>query len=41
SSNTLVQTRSSSRLKQKHQPINEHRSSTIKRRLSSELQTVS
>ncbi|CAF4808757.1 unnamed protein product, partial [Rotaria sp. Silwood2] len=41
SSNTIVQTRSSSRLKQKHQPINEHRSSTIKRRLSTELQTVS
>ncbi|CAF1094623.1 unnamed protein product [Rotaria sordida] len=41
SSNTLVQTRSSSRLKQKYQPINEHHSSTIKRRLSTELQTIS
>jgi len=39
--NTLVQTRSSSRLKQKHQPINDFRLSTIKRSLSTELLTTS
>ena len=42
SSNALVQTRSSSRLKQKHQPANgDLRSSTTKRRLSTELLTTS
>ncbi|CAF0901297.1 unnamed protein product [Adineta steineri] len=41
SANLLVQTRSSSRLKQKHQPTNEHQLSTIKRRLSTELVTPS
>ncbi len=41
SSNALVQTRSSSRLKQKHRPINDFRLSTIKRSLSTELLTTS
>jgi hypothetical protein len=41
SANALVQTRSSSRLKQKHQPPNDFRSSIIKRRLSAELLTTS
>ncbi|CAF5224788.1 unnamed protein product, partial [Rotaria magnacalcarata] len=40
-SNALVQIRSSSRLKQKHQPMQEQRSSTIKRRLSAELLLIS
>ncbi|CAF3421433.1 unnamed protein product [Rotaria socialis] len=40
-SDTLVQIRSSSRLKQKHQPIHEHRPSTIKRRLSTEFLSIS
>ncbi|UJR09492.1 hypothetical protein I4U23_013730 [Adineta vaga] len=41
SPNTLVQIRSSSRLKQKHQPINDHHFSTSKRRLSTEILTPS